>query len=69
MEQTSLINGLLEMIKRRPLKSEDIADSLNLSIQEVEELVKGLIIKGQIRKKEHSGDIYYLSNENIRQGQ
>jgi len=69
LEQTSLISGLLEMIKRRPLKPEDIADSLNLSLQEVEELVKGLIIKGQIRKKEHSGDIYYLSNENIRQGQ
>ncbi len=69
LEKSSLIRGLLDMVKRRPLKPDDIANSLNLSMEEVEDLVKGLIIKGKIRKQEHSGDIYYLSNENVRQGQ
>jgi hypothetical protein len=55
------------MVKRRPLKPDDIANSMNLSIEEVEDLVNGLLIKGYIRKQEHSGETYYLSNENIRQ--
>jgi len=65
LEHRSLISGLLEMVKRRPLRPEDIATALNLSLEEVEDLVKGLLIKGQIRKQEHSKEIYYLSKENI----
>ncbi|MBW2145146.1 MAG: radical SAM protein [Deltaproteobacteria bacterium] len=67
IEKSSLISGFLEMVKRRPLKPDDIADSLNLSIEEVGDLVKGLLIKGYIRKQEHSGEIYYLSNESVGQ--
>jgi len=58
-----VLGDLLEMVSRRPLTSMDIAKSLNLSIEEVESLVKGLLIKGYIRQQEHSGDIYYLSNQ------
>ena len=57
------MGDLLEMVRRRPLTSVDIANSLNLSIEEAEGLVKGLLIKGYIRQQEHSGDIYYLSNQ------
>jgi hypothetical protein len=32
-------------------------------LDEVEDLVKGLVIKGYIRKQEHSGEIYYVSNQ------
>ncbi len=63
-EKDSLVSRFLEMVKRRPLKPDDIANVLNLSLEEVEDLVKGLLIKGQIHKQEHSGNIYYLSNEN-----
>lgn len=61
--EDSVLGDLLEMVRRRPLTSVDIANSLNLSIEEVEGLVKGLLIKGYIRQQEHSGDIYYLSNQ------
>lgn len=61
--EDSILGDLLEMVRRRPLTSVDIANSLNLSIEEVEGLVKGLLIKGYIRQQEHSGDIYYLSNQ------
>jgi wyosine [tRNA(Phe)-imidazoG37] synthetase (radical SAM superfamily) len=62
-KRDSVLKDLLEMVRRRPLTSVDIANSVNLSIEEVEDLVKGLLIKGYIRQQEHSGDIYYLSNQ------
>ena len=62
--EDSLVNGFLDIVKRRPLKPVDIANALGLSTEEVEALIKGLLIKGHIRKQEHGGDIYYLSNEN-----
>jgi wyosine [tRNA(Phe)-imidazoG37] synthetase (radical SAM superfamily) len=62
--EDSLVSGFLDIVKRRPLKPVDIANALGLSTEEVEALIKGLLIKGHIRKQEHGGDIYYLSNEN-----
>jgi wyosine [tRNA(Phe)-imidazoG37] synthetase (radical SAM superfamily) len=62
-EDDSVVGRLLDMIRRRPLKTVDIADALRLSMEEVEGFVKGLLIKGYIREQEHSGHIYYLSNE------
>jgi len=59
----SRISGFLDMVKRRPLKPVDIADAFGLSSEEVEDLIKGLLIKGYIRKHEHAGEVYYLSNE------
>lgn len=59
----SRISGFLDMVKRRPLKPVDIADAFGLSTEEVEDLIKGLLIKGYIRKQEHAGEVYYLSNE------
>jgi wyosine [tRNA(Phe)-imidazoG37] synthetase (radical SAM superfamily) len=58
----SMAISLLDMIRRRPLKPVDISNTLSLSLEEVEDLVKGLVIKGYIRKQEHSGEIYYVSN-------
>jgi wyosine [tRNA(Phe)-imidazoG37] synthetase (radical SAM superfamily) len=59
----SMAVSLLDMVRRRPLKPVDISNMLGLSFDEVEDLVKGLVIKGYIRKREHSGDIYYVSNQ------
>jgi len=58
-----LIRSLLDMVKRRPLKQIDIVNALGLSTDETEDLIKGLLIKGYIRRQSHSGDIYFLSNE------
>ena len=50
---------VLEMIKRRPVRDVDIANVLNMKLGEVEGLIKGLLLKGLIRKHEHSGDVFY----------
>jgi hypothetical protein len=60
--KNSFLGDLLEMARGRPLTPGDIAISMNLSIEEVGDLVKGLLIKGCVRQQEHSGDIYYQSN-------
>lgn len=59
----SLARNFLEMVRRRPLRQQDAANSLGLSVEDVEDLVKGLLIKGFVRQQEHSGEIFYLSNE------
>jgi wyosine [tRNA(Phe)-imidazoG37] synthetase (radical SAM superfamily) len=58
----TLIRDLLDMLKRRPLRSVDIANAMGLSPHDVEDLVKGLLIKGYISRQAHSGEIYYLNN-------
>ena len=63
MEYQIKSEGLLEMVRRRPLRIKDMANSLGLSIHEVESVVKGLLIKGYLRRQDHSGEIFYVSNE------
>ena len=63
MEHQIKSEGLLEMVRRRPLRIKDMANSLGLSIHEVESVVKGLLIKGYLRRQDHSGEIFYVSNE------
>lgn len=58
----TLIRDFIDMVKRRPLRSIDIANAMGLSSGDVEDLVKGLLIKGYISRQTHSGEIYYLSN-------
>lgn len=62
-KEDSQTGSLLDMVRRRPLRPVDIANSMDLPMDDVEALVKGLLIKGYIRKQKHSGDTYYLSNE------
>lgn len=63
LERDSKGGGLLEMVKRRPLRTKDMANSLGLSIAEVESMVKGLLIKGYLRRQDHFGEIFYMSND------
>lgn len=58
-EYDSPAKNVLEMIKRRPVRDIDIANVLNMRLEEVEGLIKGLLLKGLIRKHEHSGDVFY----------
>lgn len=59
----SPVKTLLDTVKRRPLRAIDIVNSLDLDPDAVDDLIKGLLIKGYIRRQEHSGEIFYLSSE------
>jgi wyosine [tRNA(Phe)-imidazoG37] synthetase (radical SAM superfamily) len=51
--------AILEMARRRPVTAADISKALNRSLEDVETTVKGLVIKGHLRSREHMGDTYY----------
>jgi wyosine [tRNA(Phe)-imidazoG37] synthetase (radical SAM superfamily) len=57
----SLSSAVIEMAGRRPVRSQDIALGLGLSVEEVERLVKGLVVKGHLRRRAHLGERYYVS--------
>jgi len=59
----SLAKALVDMVKRRPLRLQDMAASLGQSLDRVQDLVKGLRLKGYLVEKEYSGEIFYLSSE------
>jgi wyosine [tRNA(Phe)-imidazoG37] synthetase (radical SAM superfamily) len=62
-QKDGLSEEIIGMVKRRPLRPVDISDALGLSLDRVEDLVKGLSIKGLLVKRKYDGDIYYLSNQ------
>ncbi|MEJ2723507.1 MAG: radical SAM protein [Deltaproteobacteria bacterium] len=51
--------AVLEMARRRPVTTADIAKALNRPLEDVESAVKGLVIKGYLRHQEHLGETYY----------
>ena len=51
---------ITEMAKRRPVTVSDIAGVLNMTSGEIKGILKGLLIKGVIRKREHDGEIFYF---------
>jgi wyosine [tRNA(Phe)-imidazoG37] synthetase (radical SAM superfamily) len=59
----SLSCAVVEMAGRRPVRSQDIANGLGLSVEEVEPLVKGLVVKGRLRLRDHLGERYYISSK------
>jgi len=59
----SLSEAILEMAKRRPVRALDVANVLNISLEEVKELIDGLRMKGTLYGQEHSGEIYYKRSE------
>ena len=56
----TMVEGILEMAKRRPVRASDIATLYNMPLEEVEGVVKGLEIKGALRQQEHLGEVYYM---------
>ena len=50
---------VLEMARRRPLRAVDVAKVFSMSVEEVEDLMKSLEIKGVLHRQEHSGEVYY----------
>ena len=57
----SLIDAVLEMARRRPVSVPDICRILNRKQDEIENLLKGLHIKGKIQKREHLDEVYYTA--------
>jgi len=59
----SLANTVLDMARRRPLRAVDLANALNIPLEEVKNLIKGLRIKGFLHQQEHSGDVFYTAGQ------
>jgi wyosine [tRNA(Phe)-imidazoG37] synthetase (radical SAM superfamily) len=60
-ENDSADVSIVEMAKRRPVRLTDIATALHMTLEESEGLVKELVIKGLVSKREHGGEIFYIS--------
>jgi len=59
-EEDAVNTTILEMAKRRPVRARDVANVCDISLEEAESLVKGLVVKGTLRQQEHEGEIYYI---------
>lgn len=59
-QHDTVVESILEMAKRRPLRALDIATLFNMPLEEVEGVIKGLEIKGTLRQQEHLGEVYYM---------
>ena len=55
----SLVKTILDTARRRAMRALDVANAMDIPVEEVEGLVKGLMIKGELCKEEHGGEIYY----------
>ncbi|MFC1824916.1 radical SAM protein [Thermodesulfobacteriota bacterium] len=56
----SVEGPIMEMTRRRPMRAIDIAQSLDLSLGDVEGIISGLVVKGALQERQHSREIYYL---------
>lgn len=56
---------LLAMIGRRPLRAVDAARAMGLPPDEVQSLIKGLLLKGLICGRDHDGELFYVSREKV----
>jgi wyosine [tRNA(Phe)-imidazoG37] synthetase (radical SAM superfamily) len=59
----SLTVAVLEMAKRRPVRASDVGHVLGLPPEEAENLIKGLVVKGQLRSHVYLGESYYVSGK------
>ena len=59
----SAAEDFLDMVRRRPLTAADMARLSSMSVDDAQSVIKGLLIKGMIRKREYSGEIFYVAGE------
>jgi len=57
----SWIETIVEMSKRRPVTVADIVGVLNITPEESEGILKGLLLKGIIKKQEHGRNTFYIA--------
>ncbi|MBN1627463.1 MAG: radical SAM protein [Deltaproteobacteria bacterium] len=55
------IPSVIEMAKRRPVRLIDIAEALNKTQDDAEQLIKGMIIKGYLSEKRHGEEIFFIA--------
>jgi wyosine [tRNA(Phe)-imidazoG37] synthetase (radical SAM superfamily) len=55
---------IMEMTQRRPMRAVDIAQSLDLTLGDVEEIISDLVARGFLHERHHSSEIYYLKAGN-----
>lgn len=51
--------AVLALAERRPVRAVDVGRVLGLSEEEVDMLIKGLVVKGRLRPQVHLGETYY----------
>jgi wyosine [tRNA(Phe)-imidazoG37] synthetase (radical SAM superfamily) len=61
----SRIETILEMSKRRPVTAADIAGVLNITPDELDTILKGLLIKGFVKRQEHDREVFYTAQEKV----
>ena len=57
--------AIVEMAKRRPVTAADIAGVLNITPEESEAILKGLLLKGAIKKQDHEREVFYTAQEKV----
>jgi wyosine [tRNA(Phe)-imidazoG37] synthetase (radical SAM superfamily) len=63
VEHDSARISVIEMAKRRPVRLADVADVLNKTEQQAEDLIKGMLAKGEISEKKYEGEIFYVAGQ------
>lgn len=62
---SSHVEDLLAMIGRRPLRAVDASRALGLPSDEVQDLIRGLLLKGLICGQDHDGEVFYVSRDTV----
>ncbi len=57
----SITNRVVEMAKRRPVREMDVASVLNIPANEAGRVLKGLAVKGVLRRETHGQEVFYVS--------
>lgn len=63
LERDSKGKVLLDMVKRRPLRSKDIANAMGLTPAEAEGILKGLLLKGYLNQYLHGEEKFYIPGD------
>ena len=63
LERDSKNRVLLDMVKRRPLRSKDIANAMGLTPAEAEGILKGLLLKGYLNQYLHGEEKFYIPGD------
>ena len=54
---------IIEMVLRRPCTTADIAGTLNLEIERASEILKNMVIRGDLSTKIHGGKKYFRTSK------
>jgi wyosine [tRNA(Phe)-imidazoG37] synthetase (radical SAM superfamily) len=57
----SRVSSVVEMARRRPVRAVDISNSLHIPLEETERMMKGMVLKGRVKLKEHGGEKFYVA--------